>query len=33
VAPNDMSVGIEYSKVLDKNYDVDRVSVKVNIPF
>ena len=33
IAPNDVSLGIEYSKILDTHYDVDRVSVKVNIPF
>ena len=33
IAPNDVSVGIEYSKIIDSNYDVDRVSFKVNIPF
>lgn len=32
LAPNDASVGIEYRKIIDTNYGLDRVSFKVNIP-
>jgi hypothetical protein len=33
ISRKNVSLGIEYSKILDKNYDLDRWSCKLNIPF